>query len=321
MHQGGEVRCITTRGDIAVSSSFDHVVRVWDMASGVCTKVLKGHSDEVTSVALSRNGKVVVSGSHDSTVRIWNMTLMFSQKILQGHNDTVNSVALTNQGDVAVSGSNDGTVRVWDVVSGDCKHILRGHTSIVWCVAVTPDGIFGLSGNKWSAKSDRILVWDARTGECRHAFNATIESIAVTECDKLALCLSIESIRVLDVESGQCIWVLKFQDLKLPKGMREAFWTWLSDEGSLLAWANSSRFLTELAWHREKVPPLKIKDITELGYGKITIEHPNRGLSNLSATFDDHVFRRPFINFEKNRVLVVRNCGVCVLEIVDPPRR
>ena len=48
--------------------------RVWDyrffMHSGECMKnLLEGHSDEVTSVALSADGRTCISGSNDRTVR------------------------------------------------------------------------------------------------------------------------------------------------------------------------------------------------------------------------------------------------------------
>eukprot|EP00172_Hildenbrandia_rubra_P001708 Plantae.Rhodophyta-Hildenbrandia_rubra.ctg2282.p1 GENE.Plantae.Rhodophyta-Hildenbrandia_rubra.ctg2282~~Plantae.Rhodophyta-Hildenbrandia_rubra.ctg2282.p1 ORF type:complete len:1002 (+),score=124.41 Plantae.Rhodophyta-Hildenbrandia_rubra.ctg2282:4508-7513(+) len=323
-----QVKCAANNEDIAISGWGDGAIRVWDIASGMCTKVLEGHSGPVRSVALSGDSTVAVSGSCDNTVRIWNVTLGMCQKTLEGHEDAVSSVALTKQGGVVVSGSDDKAVRVWDVTSGECKHILHGHTSVVKCVAVTADGSVALSGGPWhNSYTDRILVWDASTGERRHIFDigefsARLYSLAVTECGKLALSLSYYwSIQVWDVERGQRLCALELDDLMAPEERVERFPKWLEDQGSLLAWAHSSGLLANVDRQREGVPPLHNEDVVKYRLGKITIQNPNGDMSNLSATFDEDVKKRPFINFEKNRVLVVCEHRVCILAIVDPRRR
>ena len=40
-----------------ISGSYDKTVRVWDLESGVCLKVLEGHTDFVNSVALTPDGR------------------------------------------------------------------------------------------------------------------------------------------------------------------------------------------------------------------------------------------------------------------------
>ena len=43
--------------------------RVWDLASGEVKSTLQGHTECVTSVAISPDGLTIVSGSNDKTVR------------------------------------------------------------------------------------------------------------------------------------------------------------------------------------------------------------------------------------------------------------
>ncbi|MBN2702766.1 MAG: hypothetical protein JXR23_01010, partial [Pontiellaceae bacterium] len=44
-----------------------------DLESGQCLKILEGHSDSVSSVALSPDGRRAISGSSDKAVRVWDL--------------------------------------------------------------------------------------------------------------------------------------------------------------------------------------------------------------------------------------------------------
>jgi len=48
------IRYLDVQGRVAVSGSYDHTVRVWDIVTGTCTLVLSGHTDK-GAVQLSPN--------------------------------------------------------------------------------------------------------------------------------------------------------------------------------------------------------------------------------------------------------------------------
>lgn len=54
------------------SGSDDNTVRIWDMATGQCLKILQGHTNVVESVAFSPSGQFIVSGSQDESIKLWN---------------------------------------------------------------------------------------------------------------------------------------------------------------------------------------------------------------------------------------------------------
>ena len=73
-----------TQGDLGRVA--DKTVRVWDLESGVCLKVLEGHTDDVNSVALTPDGRKAISGS--MIIRSgWDLESGVCLKVLKGHTD------------------------------------------------------------------------------------------------------------------------------------------------------------------------------------------------------------------------------------------
>ena len=58
-------------GQRVVSGSDDDTLKIWDANTGKELHMLKGHDDEVWSVAFSPDGQRIVSGSNDKTLKIW----------------------------------------------------------------------------------------------------------------------------------------------------------------------------------------------------------------------------------------------------------
>ena len=114
------VRSIAVSRDDAqiVSGSRNKTVKIWDVRSGKCTQILKGHNNCVNSVAISLDGKTVVSGSWDKTVKVWDIRSDKWVKTLRGHDDWVMSVVIGRDDKMVVSGSKDKTVNIWDIRSG-----------------------------------------------------------------------------------------------------------------------------------------------------------------------------------------------------------
>ncbi|MGE5660494.1 MAG: NB-ARC domain-containing protein [Actinomycetota bacterium] len=60
-------------GSLLASGSVDQTIRLWDIMTGECIRVLIGHSSSVWSVAFSPNGKMLASGSQDETIKLWDI--------------------------------------------------------------------------------------------------------------------------------------------------------------------------------------------------------------------------------------------------------
>ena len=61
-------------------------------------KILTGHTDSVSSVAISQDGKYLISGSADATIKVWNLKERREEFTLTGHTSKVSSVAISQDG-------------------------------------------------------------------------------------------------------------------------------------------------------------------------------------------------------------------------------
>jgi WD40 repeat protein len=118
---GGDARRVPTNvvassptADLVATGDKGGVVRVFDLANpGAPLAELHGHTNEVTSVAFSRDGKLVVSGSLDGTTRVWEYSFRTSTS-LRGHVPPVAQATFDDSGGRVATIHHDESVRIWD---------------------------------------------------------------------------------------------------------------------------------------------------------------------------------------------------------------
>jgi hypothetical protein len=80
--------------------------------------VLRGHTNNVNSVAITADGRTVVSGSFDKTAKVWDVATGRERVTLRGHKHLLDFVAITPEGKTVASADQDGVIKLWDVVTG-----------------------------------------------------------------------------------------------------------------------------------------------------------------------------------------------------------
>lgn len=71
---------ISPSGQLVAAGSFDTVVRIWDVATGMLIERLQGHMDSVYSVAFTPDDKGLVSGSLDKTLKYWDISDLVAKR-------------------------------------------------------------------------------------------------------------------------------------------------------------------------------------------------------------------------------------------------
>lgn len=138
---------------------------------------LRGHTDNVNSVAFSPDGKHVLTGSNDALIHLWDVKTRTIRRTFVGHAGHVKSVAFSPDGKTILTGSEDNTARLWDVRTG---RLLK---------SIAAKSILGLDSVDFAPNGESFLthssggwpkLWDAQTGTLIRQFKTRHGVIAST---------------------------------------------------------------------------------------------------------------------------------------------
>ncbi|KAJ5728974.1 WD domain-containing protein [Penicillium malachiteum] len=146
--------------DHILSSSTDGRIEVWSPKSDDAPKILVGHTDKVTSMALLPSGKVI-SGSEDCTVRIWDPRGTCSSLENQYHGGSIYNLDTFPDGHVS-STTSEGEIKIWSP-NGALERTLQGSYSSMVCLSS--------KGHILSESNGRVDLWNANGTHIRTAQN------------------------------------------------------------------------------------------------------------------------------------------------------
>lgn len=137
-----------------VSGGMDCRMLTWDLTSAQTVRDVKGHEQQVTSLAAFPpfSHATFVSASIDKSIGVWKGAERVA--LLMGHESSVLSLALSKNGDI-FSGSGDCSIKVWR--DGECIRTIKGHLDSVRSLAVL-EGVGVVSGSHDST----VRVWGER---------------------------------------------------------------------------------------------------------------------------------------------------------------
>lgn len=125
-HQG-LIWALAFRGDgkILVSGGEDGMVKLWNVETGMCEKILHGHQSLVLCAAFQKKGNLLATGSSDRTIRLWDSGTGRCLNVLEGHTSGVWSLGFIEDGKMLISGSLDETIKCWDVEKSVCVATMK----------------------------------------------------------------------------------------------------------------------------------------------------------------------------------------------------
>ncbi|XP_064314251.1 WD repeat-containing protein 88 [Phalacrocorax carbo] len=120
-------------------------------------KILRGHSDTVSSCHFCFEDTKILSCSYDRTVKLWDVEKGFPIEVFEEHTAPISECNLTPDDRRVVTSSYDNTVKAWDMETGKMLWTVE-HEGIVTSCNISCDGRYVVSG---SDKENTICVFDA----------------------------------------------------------------------------------------------------------------------------------------------------------------
>jgi WD40 repeat protein len=184
------------------SAGNDKTIHLGDIATGKTRSILRGHNDEVRSVAFSPDGKTLASGGRETQIRLWDVASTKEIELFQTHKGVVYSAAFAADGKTLASGGQDGTIRLWDTTSGKQIGTYSCGSGYVYDVLHSPDGKRLVSMSSDGA----VRVWQMESGKVKHVLRKAGKNpraVAFSPADGILATAFDETICLWDVDAGK----------------------------------------------------------------------------------------------------------------------
>ncbi len=145
----------------SIASAGNNEIAFWNVRTGEQERVLRGHSQRVDVLAISRDGRTLVSGSFDRLVKVWDVAGGRERFTLKGHSNFIAAVAISADGKLVASA--DGQIRLWDISGGRERiHMTRvgDNGRSISALAISPDSRLLAS----AGDDGKIHLWEVSTG-------------------------------------------------------------------------------------------------------------------------------------------------------------
>ena len=178
----------------------DGTITLLDMITGD-ERVLKGHSESITSIVFMPEGKLLVSGHHlNGSLRLWDINTGQLREVIKFCSHADYQILLSPNGILFALAVNRKPIRLFDLTNGSIRQISA--CSSRYChIAVSPDTRKLALVSAWSI----VQLWDIMTDSLEQTFQGKLSwpsPIAFSHDSKLLAIGYSNTIRLWDIATG-----------------------------------------------------------------------------------------------------------------------
>jgi len=259
-------------------------------------KTLRGHTDRVYAVSISRDGRLVASASRDGSVKVWDAA---SGSLLQDFfinpdpspdSYGATSVAFNPEQNTLAAASALGEIILWDTDTWqEIARQLPAHDGAIWGLAFSPDGEILASGGE----DNLAKTWDAASLAPLQTFQGhrkLLEAVTFSH-DGLLLGSAADdrSAKVWDVQTGVLLssFSIPNRSISQPRAMGIVFTPddtkiiVSSTDGNLWGWDLATRAQTLRIWGHEDW----VYGVTTMDGGEIISSGADRSVRIWDGTY------------------------------------
>lgn len=83
-------------GVLSIQGADDLLVKIWSATDGRLLETLRGHSAEITDMAVNYENTLLAAGSCDKIIRVWCLRAAAPIAVLTGHSAMITSLKVIN---------------------------------------------------------------------------------------------------------------------------------------------------------------------------------------------------------------------------------
>eukprot|EP00177_Eucheuma_denticulatum_P005922 GFKZ01010796.1.p1 GENE.GFKZ01010796.1~~GFKZ01010796.1.p1 ORF type:complete len:564 (-),score=73.32 GFKZ01010796.1:377-2068(-) len=155
-----------------LSCGNDRSIRMWDIKTGLCTKIFEKHTEQVTACAWMPHGRSFVSGAHDSRIFEWNAESGECSAAYLA-SARVNDVSISKDGKVLIATCSDNVIQIFDTTSKEQVASMKESVSIT-SLFLSNDSeslLINTNSNENPNMQDpEIHIWNLRDMEIKQSF-------------------------------------------------------------------------------------------------------------------------------------------------------
>ena len=151
-------------GRVMATVGDDHLVRLWDTATGQEMVDLSGHNDWVRCVAVSPSGQLLATACTERHVVLWDTSTGRATVTLPDAGEAVRALAFCPDGHTLAAGGFEDRIRLYDSLSGEAPRLLEAPGPDIRAVVFSPD----CKQLAAAGREGRVRIWDVASGQLIH---------------------------------------------------------------------------------------------------------------------------------------------------------